>query len=126
MRALASDEVAMLIAEDRPIMRKMLKFAHAILRGRAPPEFQGLLSETLVADPILSKLVLPLERIVETVHFAEKGESSLLQIADLCAFTIKRNMMKASHHELLYGAIEQQITFTPKIVEALVSSVRPS
>lgn len=122
MRATANDEVAMLIAEDRPIMRRMLKMAHAILRGRAPRRFQEELES--IKEGIFAKL-LPLERIVETVHFAEKGESSLLQVADICAFAIKRDVMKASHSERLYAPLREQIVFRPEVVEALASTVQP-
>jgi hypothetical protein len=62
---------------------------------------------------------MPLERIVETVHFVHKTESSLLQIADICAFAIKRYLMKASHHERLYEPLREQIIFRPGVVEAL-------
>jgi len=40
MRATAQNEVAMLIAEDRDSVRKMLKMVHAMFRGRAPKRFQ--------------------------------------------------------------------------------------
>jgi hypothetical protein len=126
MRAVANQEVAMLIAEDRSLVRKMLKVAHSILRGRADPAFQAFLPEMLDGDSGIFKFVLPLERIVETVHFADKRESSLLQIADLCAFVIKRNIMKATHSEQLFSAIQNQIIFTPKVAQAIASSAQPS
>lgn len=123
MRATANDEVAMLIAEDRPIMRRMLKIAHAMLQGRAPRRFQEELDN--IKGEFFTKL-LPLERIIETVHFAQKGKSSLLQVADICAFSIKRGMMKASHSERLFGSLRGQLVFTPSVVDALASTVQPS
>jgi hypothetical protein len=121
MRATASDEVAMLIAEDRPIVRKMLKFAHAALRGRAPSWAKTDLESAKAEDPLM-RLLVPLERIVETVHFAEKTESSLLQIADVCAFICKRNLMKASHADDLYEHVKRQVVFAPEVMAALRAS----
>jgi hypothetical protein len=126
MRATAKEEVAMLIAEDRTIVRKMLKLAHTIQRGRAPLQLQQEL-ESILADgnnPLLN--VLPLDRIVESVHFAEKNESSLLQVADVCAFAIKRKIMNATHADRLYDPLKDQILFTPSVVKALSSTVQPS
>jgi hypothetical protein len=108
MRATIQNEVAMLIAEDREQVRKMLKIAHSILRGRPSRQFKDILSE--IAVPPFDSL-LPLERIVETVHFAQKGESSLLQVADICAFAIKRHIVKASHSDRLYGPLREQMVF---------------
>lgn len=124
MRATANEEVGMLIAEDRDIMRKILKMGHAVFRGRAPKQFQDEL-EAIRREEIFAKL-FPLERIVETVHFAQKTESSLLQIADISAFAIKRAVMKSSHWERLYRPLEGQILFKPDVVEALAASVQLS
>jgi len=70
--------------------------------------------ETLGFDEIrvgiLEKL-LPFERIIETIHFAQKTESSLLQVADVCAFALKRDIMKASHSDRLYNAIRDYVIF---------------
>jgi hypothetical protein len=125
MRATASDEVAMLIAEDRPIMRRMLKVAHGLLRGRAPPEFRGMLDEMKGEDKMF-EILLPLERIVETIHFVQKAESSVLQLADLCAFAIKRSLMKSAHYEKLLAPIQSQILFTPEALTTPSSTVKPS
>jgi len=122
MRATANDEVGMLIAEDREAVRGILKIGHAIFRGRVPQELQNSLEEIRKEAP-WAKL-LPAERIIEKVHFAQKTESSLLQIADICAFAIKRAFMKASHWERLYRSLEGQIVFAPQAVEALAASVK--
>jgi uncharacterized protein DUF3800 len=123
LRATAQDEVGMLIAEDRDRVRKALKVAHAGFRGRALKEFQADWEKLKEG---LFKLLLPLERIVETVHFAQKGESSLLQVADICAFAIKRHCMQASHSDRLYNPMRDQLVFTPEVVAALSSTVRAS
>jgi Protein of unknown function (DUF3800) len=106
MRENAPDEVAMLIAEDRPEVRSIVKFTHGIFRGRGPKQLQASFEQ--IKNRLLGRL-MPLEKIIETVHFVQKRESSLLQIADLCAFAIKRNMMKAKHWERLYTPLHDQV-----------------
>jgi hypothetical protein len=124
MRATAGEEVAMLIAEDREIMRKMLKLAHSLFRGRLPKEYQIDLER--FKQDALTRILMPLERIVETVHFAQKAESSLLQVADICAFAIKRDFMKASHSDRLYAPLRENILFRSEVVEALFSTGKPA
>ena len=114
LRATAKDEVGMLIAEDRDRVRKALKMAHAMFRGRAPDAYQR---EWEDVEEGLFKVLLPLDRIVETVHFAQKGESSLLQVADICAFAIKRHCMQASHSDRLYNRLRDQLIFTPDVMD---------
>jgi len=102
------DEVALIIAEDKPdvrsAMRDMLKFA------QRPP---ALLVPFLHDD---ERPHLPLSRIVDTVHFAGKLDSSPLQVADLCAFAIMRRLKRASGNERLYAPIERNIVFKPSLV----------
>jgi hypothetical protein len=128
MRATAQSEVAMLIAEDRQLMRKMLKMSQAIFRGRAPSKFQVEMDQIMAEESDvlgrLYKVIFPLDRIVETVHFAQKTESSLLQVADICAFAIKRHLMKAPHADRLYAPLKDQIVFTPSVVKILASTVQ--
>jgi hypothetical protein len=123
LRATAQEEVGMLIAEDRDRVRKALKIAHASFRGRALEQYQIDMKEVTEG---LFKLLLPLERIVETIHFAQKGESSLLQVADICAFAIKRHCMQASHSDRLYNLMRGQLVFTPEVLAALSSTVQAS
>jgi hypothetical protein len=70
MRATTEDEVAVLIAENRDSVRRMLKFVHTVVRGRpVPPGFEAMLE--LLAKPPYDK-IRPLQRVIDTVHFAEK------------------------------------------------------
>lgn len=124
MRAIAQDEVAMLIAEDREPVRKMLKLLQSIITGRPPQQYKHVLSDpTFVPD---LKFLMPLQRIIETVHFAQKGESSLLQVADICAFAIKRKFTEASHAERLYGPLQECVVFRPEAVAAALASAAQS
>lgn len=69
----APREVAMLVIEDSGKVKGTLKLIHA-----------GYRRDPIAADVFTTK------NIVDTVHFAAKEESQLLQIADTCAFIIKR------------------------------------
>jgi hypothetical protein len=57
---------------------------------------------------------LALTRIVDTVHFAEKGYSSPLQLADVCAFAIKRHLMKTPENDRFYLALKKWQILLPK------------
>jgi hypothetical protein len=105
MRAIAGHEVAMLIAEDRDQVRRMLKFVHAIFRGRTD---SGHFSDFLRAIEPPFNTIVPFQRVVESVQFAQKNESSLLQIADLCAFAVKRWVTKKPHADRLFKPIAKQ------------------
>jgi hypothetical protein len=104
MRAMSADEVAMLIAEDREQVRRILKVVHSIFRGRTPSRLQ----EFLGAMEAPWNKIVPFENVVESVQFAQKTESSLLQIADVCAFAIKRWVARKPHSERLFKPISEQ------------------
>jgi hypothetical protein len=56
---------------------------------------------------------VPLTRIVDTVHYAEKLDSSPLQIADACAFTIMRRLRRGADCERFYKLLEPQMVNPP-------------
>jgi len=78
-----SREVAMVIAEDnqdvKSALRRMQAYAHS-------PDRPDLLLPGW-------ERYLPFRKIIDTVHYAGKGESALLQLADVCTFVIKRRLM---------------------------------
>jgi hypothetical protein len=96
------DEVALLIAEDnkeaRGQMRSMVNF-------NRNPDFS-----LLNADAAKH---LPLTRIVDTAHFAAKLDSSPLQIADACAFSIMRRLRRAKDCERFYNPLEPNLVMRP-------------
>jgi hypothetical protein len=82
MKYLADDDgMASLIVENNNESRKLIRQIHQVLRD---PKVTDMLAE-------LGFEGLAFTRIVDTVHFAEKGHSSPLQVADACAFAIKRH-----------------------------------
>jgi hypothetical protein len=105
MRTHADSEVAMLIAEDRDRVKKMIKMAQTELKKNVSPLTEELFSMTPY---------LPLTKIVDTVHFAGKTESSLLQLADACAFVLKRSLANKPDASV----------FTPLLVEPVLQWAR--
>jgi hypothetical protein len=81
----APSELATVVHEDGTSAKRFIKWVVKILRSPEQMEADGL------ADPQLGELGLPLKRIIDTVHFAEKGDARPLQLADLCAFLIARS-----------------------------------
>lgn len=88
MRTLADPtEIATLVAENNPQTAQALKTVHDLLRGSLFPDSEMRLwsSEYLKLGPDY----LPLRKIVDAVHFQEKNDAYLLQIADACAVIIR-------------------------------------
>lgn len=82
--------VAMFVAENLPEMRTFLKRVQYLFKD---PE------QEVFKIPDGEGLRVPLTRVVDTLHFAEKTENSLLQLADVCAFCLKRYIMKRPDSE---------------------------
>lgn len=72
-----------MIAEDNQDMKKSLRDMQGF--GRAPDDTDKLLPGW--------EEVLPFRRIIDTLHYARKVDSALLQLADVAAFVIKRRLM---------------------------------
>lgn len=105
-------EVASVVFELNSEMVKQVKETHQRLREPS--------SLTDVPADLVRKM-LPITRIIDTPSFQEKGEASILQLADYCAFTIKRTLARANRWESLYAPIEAQcmIPVDPKFVGGL-------
>ncbi len=58
----------------------------------------------------------PVIRIVDTVSYCEKHDTSLLQIADVAAFVIRKKLEKNPHIERYWDLLKDQVTgFPPSI-----------
>ncbi|RED31805.1 uncharacterized protein DUF3800 [Rhodopseudomonas thermotolerans] len=90
-----TQEVALLIAEDSTDIRRQVKELHKLYTDRSWLD--------LPATAFQSK------HIVDSIHFAKKDESLLLQIADHCAFIMKRKLMKKQDAQKLYAKIKSQV-----------------
>jgi hypothetical protein len=85
-------EVATVVAEDVTHMRRFLR---AVLKVNPPdlPITEQYLNPT--RDEIASGVMTqtnpgPIDRIIDTVHFVDKKDAPLPQIADACAFSFRR------------------------------------
>ncbi len=96
MRRVTRNETVIVIAEDTPKIKKLLKSVHAGYSDR-------------VAKVPENKKAFQSAHIIETVYFAEKSESMPLQVADACAFIIKRHLMDRFDVDSLYGSMRSQL-----------------
>jgi hypothetical protein len=55
----------------------------------------------------------PLKHVVDGAHFAEKSDAPILQLADACAFAIKRQMNNAKHSARFFEPLRTQINDEP-------------
>lgn len=86
------EEVATLVAEDNPSMRADLRWMMQEMRT------QGF------TVPITGQK-LAITRIIDTIHFVDKSNGPILQLADACAFTFRRYLSGQNHGELLLRAL---------------------
>lgn len=102
MRA-CTDEIALIIAEDRDIVRQAIKEAIALYRS----------PEQLKAWKLDKKQLLPFRRIRDTVHFAKKPESRHLQLADACTFFIKGHLNQQVRGDFLFAELKPMLLVFP-------------
>jgi hypothetical protein len=99
MRENFPDEVCQLVVEDNTQSRTQIRDAYNFLKT----------VESVDTLPDDMTEMLPLRHIVDTVNFAAKTDSSPLQLADTCAFIIRRHLEKrpdaAEYYDLLCPAM---------------------
>jgi hypothetical protein len=90
------DEVATIVAEDVPSMRRFLRAALEL--ARSEPIFNEATVRLTRDEKIdLSDPRWAISRIIDTVHFVEKSNGPLLQVADACAYGFRRLFAKQKH-----------------------------
>ncbi len=104
MQVAQLDEVAKVTIEDSPQLRNQLRDMTRLLRNWP----QELIDDEFAAQ------CLPLRKVVGTPQFEMKQDASLLQIADTCAYVIKRQMMRDSKIEQFFKPIRDCLAFFPK------------
>jgi hypothetical protein len=82
----APSELATVVHEDGTSAKQIIKRAMRFLRSAERLEASGVDIE------FRQRFKLPLKRIIDTVHFAEKSDARPLQLADLCAFIYARGL----------------------------------
>ena len=104
----ATGEVGTVIAEDVPSMKGLLRRVPQMLRERPyvlPPGCVELTQADRERGYTDQRGDFRVTRIRNCVLFAEKGEESLLQMADACAFGLRRYFGELSHGEDFMRAI---------------------
>jgi hypothetical protein len=104
----AEDALAMLIFENNDQAKKTVKQQH---QEMSRPTFIRQIRPDVAH---LVGNVLPVQRIIDTAHFAEKHEAPILQLADACAYIIKRRMMGRMDSERFLKHLEHQLITNPK------------
>jgi hypothetical protein len=96
------DEVATLVYEHNSDKNQPIADYHEFFRSdRIEDELRKLKPRRL----------LRLERIIEGALFSKKTASSLLQIADACAYVFGRRMRGAGVHNRFYLPLRSQLQF---------------
>jgi hypothetical protein len=108
MNAVADpDEMAMLVMENDDQSRQLIKRTHRII---SDPKLRAFMQEGANADITVTRLIYP-------VHFEEKTDSSALQIADACAFAIKRFLMGSAEQARFYEPLKPYLVNQLKVSE---------
>ena len=97
------DEVALLVMENNDEVKRYLRAGQHVMRNT---KAFGLAPEMQEA--------LTLKRIVDTVHFAEKNLSGPLQIADTCAFVIRRYLTNGRDNDRFFEPLKNQLVNLPR------------
>jgi hypothetical protein len=102
------EEVASLIFEDTPNAKNLIREAQSFLRS---PEVVGVGDVNGGGE---WDKYLPFERIVDSAHFAGKRDTSILQIADVCAFALKRKLQNAKEGDIFFKEFKDQLIVKPR------------
>lgn len=99
-----ADEVATLVYEQNSDKNEAIRAYHHLFRS----DFvQHALSQ------MEAKRLTRFERIIESALFSGKTDSSLLQIADTCAYIFARHLRGAGLEDRFYMPIRRQLMFGP-------------
>jgi hypothetical protein len=104
MRHSCADEVVTIFMEDNDHARKTHRTQHHFARN---PDNERILQDAGFGN-------FAMTHIVDDISFCQKTDSSPLQLADACAFTIKRFIMAKKDCERFYEVIRPQMLTWPK------------
>jgi hypothetical protein len=111
-------EVAIVVAEDVPEMRRLLRSVVDVTRVHGLPVAPGgisLASTEGVQASLHDALDIRLHRVVDSVHFEPKTGAVLLQIADACAFSFRRCFAGEKYgDELVRSMLPMGVRLLPK------------
>jgi Protein of unknown function (DUF3800) len=84
----AGNELATVIHEDGAAAKPLIKLFTRVMRN------PHLMAQWGISPEAANHFGIPLKRVIDTVHFAEKADARPLQLADLCAFILGRAMQE--------------------------------
>lgn len=99
MRTHASNEVCLMVVEDNDQSRQYIRQAQSFHQKRGVLDF---LDEG-------ARKHFPLRKIKEDPLFQKKRKSSVLQLADFCAYVFKKNMMKDDRYARFIDQMWDQV-----------------
>ncbi len=112
MNAVADpEEMAQMVMENDDQSRKFIKIIQRLL---SDPKYHSLFSE--------EDAKFKLTRVIYPIHFEEKTDSSALQLADVCAFALKRKTMNTPECARFYDPLEPFLVNKLRPDSQLVSS----
>ena len=88
-------EVTVVVAEDSPDMRPFLRHVAGLLSARPLTIPIEHVRSSLDEHGVETRRAVEysIERMIDTIHFAAKNQAILLQIADACAYGLRRYFM---------------------------------
>jgi hypothetical protein len=95
-------QICVAVAEDNPPMRRLVAAAFLAARNAAP--LRLLPEHTMDGKGAL----LETRSFVDVIHFVPKHGSPMLQLADACAFVMRRFLAAQDHGERLFLAMTGQ------------------
>ncbi len=104
-------EITHIIAENNDEVRLAAKEAHMMLRNKEEMEKAGFVNHAC----------FPFVRIRDGLQFTTKAESRLLQVADVCAWTVRRAANNAPDAFRFYEPVRKQIVLLDPAEIALVT-----
>lgn len=99
MRENTQNEVALVVAEENTDIRIVAKEIHSVYRNK-----EALARENLGNHPYF-----PFVKIRDGLQFAAKSESQILQIADVCAWAIRKFLKKDVDSDRYFQPINKQL-----------------
>lgn len=106
IRETGSGEIAAIVAEDVPEMRAFLRRSLAIVRARPHVvSSEHVFSAGSFAGMSPQAIEHYVTQVVDEVHFAGKTEAPLLQLADACAYALRRYFADLSYGETFVTAM---------------------
>jgi len=111
------NEVATLVAENVDNMKHALKLVPGFLKNHPytmePEDLRHDVSD-ITKEQIKNGELITVNKIVDGVHFAEKADAPLLQVADACAFVLRRWIARESRGEEL---VQEMLGRVPPIAD---------